>query len=578
MNPASVTSGAPAYVRKNRLRQDANRIALSAIRSILNAAKPTRVDIEGTIIEIRTSRLRQEAWSHNAWGLDETQDGPWPRSVQFDCSWPGGKTQLVASAMLAGKPYDHFVALEISSPRADQQLVWINVAALLREDVEWEAPITASASLNTRKPQDDEGKKRRKRRREKIITLLGRSKLPLASRAGMDAFRISLNDGRVFPSPDEAIHNLVHLALLKLPIWVKNQRDAIDGEPYLDPDAHVPGEDDVAPELDDATDTEDDASIESEAQEDTRVDDIQANPQTAASPVKPYSIDDIISDGCFIERSKLDAMLARLRTKKNLILQGPPGTGKSWLAKRLGFALMGQQDHKRLRAVQFHPNLSYEDFVRGHRPASGGTLELVDGPFLEMIATAQASPGAIHVFVIEEINRGNPAQIFGEMLTLLEGDKRKAEEALELCYRRHAGERIHIPDNVFVIGTMNIADRSIAPLDMALRRRFAFIDLQPCFGALWHNWVRDNGKVPADILADIEKRLQTLNDEIAKDKKLGRHFCIGHSFVTPYEVVPNADDWFRGIVETEIGPVLDEYWFDDLETARKAKERLLKGS
>ena len=294
--------------------------------------------------------------------------------------------------------------------------------------------------------------------------------------------------------------------------------------------------------------------------------------------VHPYSIDDIINDGCFIDPAKLDAVLARLRTKKNLILQGPPGTGKSWLAKRLGFALMGAQDPQRLRAVQFHPNLSYEDFVRGHRPASGGKLDLVDGPFLNMIAVARSLPNMPHVFVIEEINRGNPAQIFGEMLTLLEADKRKPDEALELCYPREKGERIYIPDNLFVIGTMNIADRSIAPLDMALRRRFAFIDLEPSFGQRWRDWVRDKSNAPAGVLEDIEKRLQTLNDEIAKDRKLGRHFCIGHSFVTPHEAVDDALDWFRQIVETEIGPVLDEYWFDDLEQARKAKERLLKGS
>ncbi len=298
----------------------------------------------------------------------------------------------------------------------------------------------------------------------------------------------------------------------------------------------------------------------------------------ASFPIKPYSIDDIIHDGCFIERPELERILGRLRTKKNLILQGPPGTGKSWLAKRLGYALMGEQDPTRLRSVQFHPNLSYEDFVRGHRPGENGRLTLEDGHFLRMIADAQKAPHAPHVFVIEEINRGNPAQILGEMLTLLEADKRKPEEALQLCYPLEKGERIHIPDNLYVIGTMNIADRSIAPLDMALRRRFAFIDLEPAFGLRWREWVREKFNVSPDILADIEKRLLLLNDEIAKDRKLGRHFCIGHSFVTPHEAVGNAEDWFRQIVETEIGPVLDEYWFDDLEQARKAKERLLKGS
>ncbi len=293
--------------------------------------------------------------------------------------------------------------------------------------------------------------------------------------------------------------------------------------------------------------------------------------------VKPYSLDDVVGEGCFIERTKLDGMLARLRTKKNLIFQGPPGTGKSWLAKRLGFALMEQKDTQRLRAVQFHPNLSYEDFVRGYRPGNDGRLDLVDGPFLEMITAARNAPGVKHVFVIEEINRGNPAQIFGEMLTLLEADKRNEHEALELCYRHRDGERVHIPENLHIIGTMNIADRSIAPLDMALRRRFAFIDLEPTFGDRWREWVREKFQVPADVLGDIERRLTALNDDIASDKKLGRQFRIGHSFITPTHPVDDAKAWFRQVADTEIGPLLDEYWFDDLEKARKAKTRLLEG-
>lgn len=145
-----------------------------------------------------------------------------------------------------------------------------------------------------------------------------------------------------------------------------------------------------------------------------------------------YSVDHIISDGCFLEKVEVERILKRLRTKKNLILQGPPGTGKTWLAKRLAFALIGQKDDSKIRAVQFHPNLSYEDFIRGWRPSGAGKLELVDGPFMEMINTAIANPNSKYVLVIEEINRGNPAQIFGEMLTLLETDKRTPEEALEL--------------------------------------------------------------------------------------------------------------------------------------------------
>ena len=149
-----------------------------------------------------------------------------------------------------------------------------------------------------------------------------------------------------------------------------------------------------------------------------------------------------------MDRDEIQNLLKRLRDKKNLILQGPPGTGKTWLAKRLAYALMGQRDHQRLRAVQFHPNLSYEDFIRGWRPSGDGKLSLVDGAFMEAVEDARNTTLPF-VVVIEEINRGNPAQIFGEMLTLLEADKRNPDEVLELSYRKAPNERVYIPSNLY---------------------------------------------------------------------------------------------------------------------------------
>lgn len=292
-----------------------------------------------------------------------------------------------------------------------------------------------------------------------------------------------------------------------------------------------------------------------------------------------YSIENILEDGCFIASEKLEKILERLLTKKNLILQGPPGTGKTWLAKRLAFALIGQRDDSKIRAVQFHPNLSYEDFIRGWRPAGDGKLALVDGPFMEMISAANQDSKSRYVIVIEEINRGTPAQVFGEMLTLLEADKRTPNEALELSYRRSDGERVFIPDNLYVIGTMNIADRSLALVDLALRRRFAFIDLEPTLGKPWRDWVQSRCGIASEILMEIEERLITLNEEIAADAHLGPQFQIGHSYVTPPFTVPIGDarEWFRQVVITEIGPLLDEYWFDALEKSRNARERLMEG-
>ncbi len=300
-----------------------------------------------------------------------------------------------------------------------------------------------------------------------------------------------------------------------------------------------------------------------------------------AAPIVPYSVEDILKDGCFLERAEIDRLLDRLRTKKNLILQGPPGTGKTWLAKRLAFALMGQKDDSKVRAVQFHPNLSYEDFVRGWRPTGEGKLSLADGVFMEAIKAASKDPSSKFAVVIEEINRGNPAQIFGELLTLLEAGKRTPNEALELCYPDADGKRrpVHIPENLYVIGTMNIADRSLALVDLALRRRFAFVGLEPRLGQVWRDWVVKDCAVDPGLVADIERRIAELNDQIAADARLGKQFRIGHSYVTPAHRLEAGDTkkWFQQVVETEIGPLLDEYWFDAPDEAQKAIARLTQG-
>jgi 5-methylcytosine-specific restriction protein B len=296
----------------------------------------------------------------------------------------------------------------------------------------------------------------------------------------------------------------------------------------------------------------------------------------------PYTIENIIADGCFLTSEELKEILDRWRLKMNLILQGPPGTGKTWLAKRLGFALVGSNDREtarsRLRVVQFHPSLAYEDFVRGWRPAGAGRLELVDGIMMQAIQAAESEPDRPFVLVIEEINRGNPAQIFGEMLTLLEVSKRRRSEAIELAYRKDPGERVHVPENLYVIGTMNVADRSLAIVDLALRRRFAFIDLEPRFGDAWRAWCAHRGLENA-ILAEIEARIGGLNAEITAAISLGPQFRIGHSYVTPDTDAPITDGraWFRARVETEIAPLLDEYWYDAPETAKAAQVKLLAG-
>jgi 5-methylcytosine-specific restriction protein B len=302
---------------------------------------------------------------------------------------------------------------------------------------------------------------------------------------------------------------------------------------------------------------------------------ISSKPSSAAAD-RSYSLRNIIDEGCFVPPVQLEAMLRRLRDKKNIILQGAPGTGKSWLARRLAYALIGAPTRDLLYEVQFHPGISYEDFVRGYRPNSDGRLTLVDGPFLEIAERARNSP-LPHILIIDEINRGNPSQIFGEMLTLLESGKRNERDALYLAARREGEGRFFLPPNLYVIGTMNAADRSIAMVDVALRRRFAFFDLTPQFGEAWQDWMRRRHPATAPHLSKIRERMLELNERIAADERLGVAFCIGHSFVTPPPdaSVVDADGWFRDVVVGEIVPTLAEYWFDDPGKVDDARRRLL---
>lgn len=298
---------------------------------------------------------------------------------------------------------------------------------------------------------------------------------------------------------------------------------------------------------------------------------------TTPSCSASYGVADIVAEGCFVPEADLQAMLQRWQSKKNLILQGPPGTGKTWLAKRLAKALIDSKSpsDEQLRVVQFHPALSYEDFVRGYRPGGDGKLTLTDGVFLQVVEAARFQPDVDHVLTIEEINRGNPAQVLGEILTLIESSKRNKEAAMELAYPRRAGERVYVPENLYVIGTMNVADRSLALVDLALRRRFAFVNLVPGLNAAWEQWCLAKGMDAASI-AHIRSEIEALNQEISQDSALGAQFQIGHSYVTPHEAVADAQAWFAEVVQSEIGPLLHEYWFDAPERADAAIAKLLQ--
>ena len=289
-----------------------------------------------------------------------------------------------------------------------------------------------------------------------------------------------------------------------------------------------------------------------------------------------YTIANAAAD-IFLDRADIERLLSQLTRKKALVLQGPPGTGKTFIAQRLSWLLAEEQSMERIEAVQFHQSYGYEDFVRGYRPTEEGGFELRDGPFLDFCERAREDRDRPHVLLIDEINRGNLSGIFGELLMLIEADKRSEEWAVRLAYPRGTGERFHVPENLYLIGTMNTADRSLALVDYALRRRFAFFTVEPAFGQprfLRH--LEDRG-VPASLRTRIGERLGALNETIAEDSDLGSGFRIGHSYFCDSPSGESSDHsrWFEEVVHFDIQPLLEEYWFDRKETASEAVASLL---
>jgi hypothetical protein len=289
-------------------------------------------------------------------------------------------------------------------------------------------------------------------------------------------------------------------------------------------------------------------------------------------------MEDALSE-LFLEQAALERLLAIWAGKKNLILQGAPGVGKSFVAKRLAYLLLEAKDAGRVETIQFHQSYSYEDFVQGYRPDGTGGFTVRDGIFYRFCERASLSPGRRHVFIIDEINRGNLSKILGELMLLIEHDKRGPGWAATLTYSKPDEPRFFVPENVYLLGLMNTADRSISMVDYALRRRFSFALLEPMFGSgKFRNFLLDCG-VPEDILALIVARMTSLNKVIGEDRvNLGPGFRIGHSFFVPPEGLEYDPGWYRRVIETEIHPLLEEYWFDDPDKADIWREKLLQGA
>ena len=285
--------------------------------------------------------------------------------------------------------------------------------------------------------------------------------------------------------------------------------------------------------------------------------------------IKLYSKEDFLNE-VFISEPQYDEVAILLNRKKNIILQGAPGVGKTFAAKRLAYSLMGAVDDSRIEMVQFHQNYSYEDFVMGFRPVEGGGFELRYGVFHQFCLKASNDPDQNYYFIIDEINRGNLSKIFGELLMLIENDKRGSKFAVPLTYKPDS--RFYVPHNVFIIGMMNTADRSLAMIDYALRRRFCFIEMEPAFNTQsFRKHLTDCG-IHVELIEKILSRMIYLNSKIASDSNLGRGFRIGHS----YFCNPSIDEnWYQSVIQYEINPLIEEYWFDNEEKAQEYMDYLL---
>lgn len=276
-----------------------------------------------------------------------------------------------------------------------------------------------------------------------------------------------------------------------------------------------------------------------------------------------YSKTEFLND-VFMTEERFSSLLSLLMNKQNLILQGAPGVGKTFAAKRLAYAAMGEKDDNRIELIQFHQNYSYEDFIMGYKPRDTG-FELQNGIFFSFCQKAMNMPDKQFFFIIDEINRGNMSKIFGELLMLIEKDYRGTKATLA-----YNGMPFTVPKNLFIIGTMNTADRSIAIIDYALRRRFSFFDMGPGFDSEGFKKYQDS--LDNETFNSLIECINELNNEISADSSLGKGFCIGHSYFCSREECTNG--WMSEVVEYDILPMLGEYWFDEPHKLQRWEERM----
>ncbi len=291
----------------------------------------------------------------------------------------------------------------------------------------------------------------------------------------------------------------------------------------------------------------------------------EENPASSASSFEPYTKDDFL-DEVFMSEKRYERLCGILENKKNIILQGAPGVGKTFAARRLAWSMMGEKDDSRIAFVQFHQNYCYEDFIMGYKPDDDG-FKLKQGIFYSFCKKAENQKDKDFFFIIDEINRGNMSRIFGELLMLIEKDYRGTKMTLP-----YDGQQFSVPENLYIIGMMNTADRSLAMIDYALRRRFSFFEVEPGFDS--EGFIRYQKSLNDDTMDKLVEKMKDLNREISADKSLGPSFCIGPSYFCGCKEC--TAQWLESIVDYDILPMLSEYWFDDADKYRRW-ENILHG-
>jgi 5-methylcytosine-specific restriction endonuclease McrBC GTP-binding regulatory subunit McrB len=268
----------------------------------------------------------------------------------------------------------------------------------------------------------------------------------------------------------------------------------------------------------------------------------------------------------FMDDAQINDIVKLLIKKKNLILQGSPGVGKTFSIDKIVKSNFEIDDAKQqILMIQFHQSFSYEEFIEGLRPnINDNGFDIKPGIFKSFIEEyVTPNPEKDYFLIIDEINRGNLSKIFGELLLLIESDKRGPNHTVKLPY---SNENFYVPKNLYIIGTMNTADRSLALIDYALRRRFSFVDLKPMFDSDKFNSFLNQKGLKQKQVNKINSTMLTINEEIKND--LGENFEIGHSYFVS-NTIEDFDQWYQNIMKYDILPLLKEYYFDNEEKINK---------